>query len=111
MLRAHLISKGTAWRAPPKVNSLKDESCIASVYYCFHTYPYRNLQQIAIIIFSLICLHFGKLQSNTFNERIPKYRRIRKRTQLPVGPQNDREHNRDRVVHYTDTHAFNIRAW
>ena len=64
--------KRTAWRAPLKVNSFKDESCIARVYYCFHTYPYRNLQQIPLKILNLICLHFGKLQSNTFNGRIPK---------------------------------------
>ena len=31
-----------------------------------------RLQQIAIKVFSLVYLHFGKLQSNTFNERIPK---------------------------------------
>ena len=30
------------------------------------------LHQIAIKIFSLVYLQFGKLQSNTFTERIPK---------------------------------------
>ena len=31
-----------------------------------------NLQQIIIKIFSLVYLNFGKLQSNTFTEKIPK---------------------------------------
>ena len=44
-------------------------SCIARVYYCFHT---GSLEKWAIAIFRLVYLHFGKLQSNTFTERIPK---------------------------------------
>ena len=36
-------------------------------YYCFHT---NVCKQIAIKIFSLVYLHFEKLQSNTFTERI-----------------------------------------
>ena len=55
---------------------LKDECQGHQAYiacmYCFHLDPYRSLQQIAIQIFSLVYLHFGKLQSNTFTERIPK---------------------------------------
>ena len=39
------------------------------VNYCFDT---GSLQQIAIKIFSLVYLHFGKLQSNTFTERISR---------------------------------------
>ena len=48
-------------------------SCIVIMYYCFHTGPYRSLQQISNNNKN-ICyyLHFGKLQSNTITERIPK---------------------------------------
>ena len=38
----------------------------------FYTDPYGSLQQTAIKIFSLVYLHFGKLQSNTFTEKNPK---------------------------------------
>ena len=54
---------------------LKDEcqghvlcACIV-IFTQIHT---GRLQQIAIKIFSLVYLHFGKLQSNTFTERIAK---------------------------------------
>ena len=60
-------------------------SCIARVYHYFHT---GSLQQI----FSLVSLHFGKLQNNIFTESIPKistdskinstYHRLRKKNKL-----------------------------
>ena len=54
------------------------------VYYRFHT---ESLQQIAIKIFSLVYLHFEKLQSNIFSERIPKMSTDSKMiSTTPVGP-------------------------
>ena len=52
----------------------------------------------AIKIFSLVYLHFGKLQSNTFTERISKISTDhRKRIKLP-----------ERAVHYPNTHPLKI---
>ena len=43
-----------------------------------------GLLRVLSVIFSLVYLYFGELQSNTITERIPRYRRIRKRTHLAV---------------------------
>ena len=54
-------------------------SCIARVYYCFHP---GSLQQIVIKIFSLVYLHFENYKVTHLLKGFPRYRRIRKRTQL-----------------------------
>ena len=44
---------------------------MARVCYCFHTAPYRSLQQKSIKTFCFVFFSFGKLQRKTYNDRIP----------------------------------------
>ena len=42
----------------------------------------------------------------------PRYRWIRKRTQLlPVGPQNGRQYECERAMHYPNTDPFKVEVW
>ena len=82
-------------------------SCIAHVYYCFHIRIHTgSLLEIAIKIFSLVYLHFGEVQSNTFTERIAKISTNLKTNscmQLSVGPYNGRQYECERALHYPET--------
>ena len=72
-------------------------SCIARVYYYFHSN--KNIQ------FGIFAL--WKTKSNTFTERIPKISTDQKTNSTSlVGPQNNRQYECERAVHNLDTNVY-----